>query len=117
MSWFKLDLVVYSMCTHTHGYECLYRGIKCICVVYKLSPTGTAEGKAAMKRVRVFCGVCLQTRFHSIYRGVTRIAGVVACEGCRHFYQGFNRQPFYADCAKQGRYGTAVDKVLLIHIF
>ncbi|KAK3851414.1 hypothetical protein Pcinc_041936 [Petrolisthes cinctipes] len=63
----------------------------------------TPEGKAAMKRVRVSCGVCLLTRYHSLHRGVTRIAGVVACEACRHFYQRFKRQPFHASCSKQAR--------------
>ncbi|KAK4297649.1 hypothetical protein Pmani_029949 [Petrolisthes manimaculis] len=63
----------------------------------------TAEGETAMKRVRVSCGVCLLTRYYSLNRGVTRIAGVVACEACRHFYQRFKRQPFPATCSKEGR--------------
>ncbi|KAK8377503.1 hypothetical protein O3P69_013855 [Scylla paramamosain] len=63
----------------------------------------TEEGKSAMKRIRVECGVCKATRFYSIHRGITRIAGVVACEGCRQFYQRFKKQPRLEQCDKGGR--------------
>ncbi|XP_064104062.1 uncharacterized protein LOC135213896 [Macrobrachium nipponense] len=63
----------------------------------------TEEGKAAMKRIRVECGVCKATRFYSIHRGITRIAGVVACEACRQFYQRFKKQPWVVDCTKGGK--------------
>lgn len=56
-----------------------------------------------MKRIRVECGVCKATRFYSIHRGITRIAGVVACEACRQFYQRFKKQPWVVDCSKGGR--------------
>ncbi|KAG0710983.1 Syntaxin-16 [Chionoecetes opilio] len=35
--------------------------------------------------------------------GITRIAGVVACEGCRQFYQRFKKQPRQEHCDKGGR--------------
>lgn len=61
--------------------------------------TGTEEGKNAEKRVRVYCGICKETRYYSIHRGVTRIGGVVlACEACRHYYQKFKRQPCILRC-------------------
>ncbi|XP_069174457.1 uncharacterized protein [Procambarus clarkii] len=64
-----------------------------------LSVIGTEEGKAASKRVRVNCGICKETRYYSIHRGVTRMGGtVVACEACRHCYQKFKRQPFILRC-------------------
>ncbi|XP_071535634.1 uncharacterized protein [Panulirus ornatus] len=63
----------------------------------------TEEGKVAMKRIRVECGVCKATRFYSIHRGITRIAGVVACEACRQFYQRFKKQPWVLNCNKGGR--------------
>ncbi|XP_042225298.1 uncharacterized protein LOC121868591 isoform X3 [Homarus americanus] len=56
-----------------------------------------------MKRIRVECGVCKATRFYSIHRGITRIAGVVACEACRQFYQRFKKQPWILNCNKGGR--------------
>ncbi|XP_045626041.1 uncharacterized protein [Procambarus clarkii] len=56
-----------------------------------------------MKRIRVECGVCKATRFYSIHRGITRIAGVVACEACRQFYQRFKKQPWVLNCNKGGR--------------
>ncbi|XP_066937660.1 uncharacterized protein [Macrobrachium rosenbergii] len=65
--------------------------------------SGTEEGKTAMKRIRVECGVCKATRFYSIHRGITRIAGVVACEACRQFYQRFKKQPWVVDCLKGGK--------------
>lgn len=60
----------------------------------------TEEGKSVMKRIRVECGVCKATRFYSIQWGITRIAGVVACEGCRQFYQRFKREPRKEHCDK-----------------
>nr|XP_053640084.1 uncharacterized protein LOC128694132 [Cherax quadricarinatus] len=63
----------------------------------------TEEGRLAMKRIRVECGVCKATRFYSIHRGITRIAGVVACEACRQFYQRFKKQPWILNCNKGGR--------------
>ncbi|XP_068221143.1 uncharacterized protein [Palaemon carinicauda] len=63
----------------------------------------TEEGKSAMKRIRVECGVCKATRFYSIHRGITRIAGVVACEACRQFYQRFKKQPWVVECNKGGK--------------
>lgn len=63
----------------------------------------TEEGKNAMKRIRVECGVCKATRFYSIHRGITRIAGVVACESCRQFYQRFKKQLRVEQCDKGGR--------------
>ncbi|XP_047476735.1 uncharacterized protein LOC125030619 isoform X4 [Penaeus chinensis] len=65
--------------------------------------TSTEEGKSAMKRIRLECGVCKATRFYSIHRGITRIAGVVACEACRQFYQRFKKQPWVLNCNKGGR--------------
>ncbi|KAK3877117.1 hypothetical protein Pcinc_018152 [Petrolisthes cinctipes] len=68
-----------------------------------LKLTSTEEGKAAEKRVRVFCGICKETRYYSIHRGVTRMAGVVlACEACRHYYQKFKRQPCILRCKSDG---------------
>ncbi|XP_069978155.1 uncharacterized protein [Penaeus vannamei] len=69
----------------------------------KVSGVGTEEGKSAMKRIRLECGVCKATRFYSIHRGITRIAGVVACEACRQFYQRFKKQPWVLNCNKGGR--------------
>lgn len=66
--------------------------------------SGTEEGKSAMKRIRLECGVCKATRFYSIHRGITRIAGVVACEACRQFYQRFKKQPWVLNCNKGGRF-------------
>lgn len=69
----------------------------------------TEEGKAAEKRVRVYCGVCKETRYYSIHRGVTRIGSVVlACEACRHYYQKFKRQPCILRCRDKdvGRCGA-----------
>ncbi|XP_042225300.1 uncharacterized protein LOC121868591 isoform X4 [Homarus americanus] len=63
----------------------------------------TEDGRTAMKRIRVECGVCKATRFYSIHRGITRIAGVVACEACRQFYQRFKKQPWILNCNKGGR--------------
>ncbi|KAK7067078.1 ARF7 effector protein C-terminus [Halocaridina rubra] len=61
------------------------------------------EGKTAVKRIRLECGVCTATRFYSIHRGITRIAGVVACEACRQFYQRFKKQPWNVTCSKGGK--------------
>ncbi|XP_045104451.1 uncharacterized protein LOC123499975 isoform X2 [Portunus trituberculatus] len=59
----------------------------------------TEEGKTAEKRVKVYCGICKETRYYSIHRGVTRIGGVVlACEACRHYYQKFKRKPCILRC-------------------
>ncbi|XP_071525190.1 uncharacterized protein [Panulirus ornatus] len=64
----------------------------------------TEEGKTASKRVRVDCGICKETRYYSIHRGVTRVGGVVlACEACRHYYQKFKRQPCMLQCKEEGR--------------
>lgn len=76
-------------------------------------PTATDYGPTADKRVRVFCGICRETRYYSIHRGVTRIAGVVmACEACRHYYQKFKRQPCMLSCKNNGKWVDTVTKNL-----
>lgn len=67
--------------------------------IFCLTDTEMEEAKDAEKRVRVYCGICKETRYYSIHRGVTRIGGVVlACEACRHYYQKFKRQPCILRC-------------------
>ncbi|MPC27239.1 hypothetical protein E2C01_020406 [Portunus trituberculatus] len=66
---------------------------------FSLTDIETEEGKTAEKRVKVYCGICKETRYYSIHRGVTRIGGVVlACEACRHYYQKFKRKPCILRC-------------------
>lgn len=104
----KLILLSFQDTTYTDGDKSAEEWINVYCKMFwrflsscffLTNLTGTEEGKAAEKRVRVYCGVCKETRYYSIHRGVTRIGSVVlACEACRHYYQKFKRQPCILRC-------------------
>ncbi|KAB7502667.1 hypothetical protein Anas_10107, partial [Armadillidium nasatum] len=53
---------------------------------------------SSTKRIRILCGICKAIKHYNLARGIKKIANIIACENCRHFYLKLKDNPFPLDC-------------------